>query len=75
MTVFDLKIGAVVTPHQLSNVFRHDFMKWKLGVSFDHLTRMYVVRVQNGEARDVQPYDRIVYLGLRTWKVERRDTY
>lgn len=45
--IFDLKIGCVVTPRQLSNVFQYSFMRWKLGIDYIPNSHLYEIDTQN----------------------------
>lgn len=45
--IFDLKIGCVVTPRQLSDVFQYAFMRWKLGVDYIPNSRLYAIDTRN----------------------------
>lgn len=67
---FDLKLGAVTTPHQLSIVFQPDFMR-RLGVDYDKPYRTYVVRTQGKESFEAKEFEKIVYLGFGQWKKQR----
>lgn len=66
--IFDLKIGCVVTPRQLSDVFQYAFMRWKL----DYIpnSRLYAIDTRNNGKIQVTGDRKIVYLGLGTWKVK-----
>ena len=68
--IFDLKIGCVVTPRQLSDVFQSAFMRWKLGVDYITNSRLYVIDTRNNGKIQVTGDRKIVYLGLGTWKVK-----
>lgn len=61
---FDLKIGSVITPHQLSNVFQYQFMKCKLGIDYSSYSRTYVARSLDGKGFDARFDDELVYLGF-----------
>ncbi len=65
---FDLKVGSVITPRELSNVFQYQFMRYILGISYDTYTRTYVARGANDEGFDVKYNDELVYLGFGQWK-------
>lgn len=45
--IFDLKIGCVVTPRQLSDVFQYAFMRWKLGVDYIPNSHLYAIDTRN----------------------------
>lgn len=68
--IFDLKIGCVVTPRQLSNVFQYSFMRWKLGIDYIPNSHLYEIDTQNSRKIQVAVDQKIVYLGLGTWKVK-----
>lgn len=68
--IFDLTIGCVVTPSQLSNVFQYAFMRWKLGVDCIPNSRLYAIDTLNNGKIQVTGDQKIVYLGLGTWKVK-----
>lgn len=68
--IFDLTIGCVVTPRQLSNVFQYAFMRWKLGVDYIPNSRLYAIDTRNNGKIQVTGDQKIVYLGLGTWKVK-----
>ncbi|WP_240397050.1 hypothetical protein [Lactobacillus crispatus] len=68
--IFDLKIGCVVTPRQLSNVFQYSFMRWKLGIDYIPNSYLYEIDTQNSRKIQVTGDQKIVYLGLGTWKVK-----
>ncbi len=61
---FDLKIGSIITPHELSNVFQFDFMKYQLGVTYSSYTRQYIARSLDDKGIDVRFDDELVYLGF-----------
>lgn len=65
---FDLKIGLIITPHELSNVFQFDFMKYQLGVTYSSYTRQYIARSLDDKGIDVRFDDELVYLGFGRWK-------
>ena len=65
---FDLKIGSIITPHELSNVFQYEFMKYQLGVTYSSYSRQYVARSINDKGIDVRFDDELVYLGFGRWK-------
>lgn len=69
---YDLKIGAVVTPHELSNVFQSQFMKYKLGIAYHSYNRTYVARSADGKDLDAKFNDELVYLGFGCWKKKQR---
>lgn len=68
---FDLKLGAVTTPHELSIVFQYSFMRYSLGVNYDSFSKKCIVRTQGGESFEVSGYEKIVYLGFGQWKKQR----
>ena len=68
--IFDLKIGCVVTPRQLSDVFQYTLMRWKLGVDYITNSRLYAIDTRNNGKIQVTGDRKIVYLGLGTWKVK-----
>ena len=73
---FDLKIGAVVTPRELANVFNYHYMKNVMGIAYDAYDSMnyiYIVRTQGGETIEAKANDEIVYLGLGEWKFYNRE--
>ena len=70
---FDLKIGAVVTPRELENVFNYCYMKNVMGVAYDSMNYIYIVRTQGGETIEAKANDEIVYLGLGEWKFYNRE--
>lgn len=70
---FDLKIGAVVTPRELANVFNYCYMKNVMGVAYDSMNYIYIVRTQGGETIEAKANDEIVYLGLGEWKFNNRE--
>lgn len=45
---YDLKIGAVVTPRELANVFNYHYMKNVMGIAYDSMNYIYIVRTQGG---------------------------
>ena len=57
---FDLKIGSVITPHELSNVFQFEFMKCKLGIDYSSYSRTYVARSLDGKGFDARFDDELV---------------
>lgn len=61
---FDLKIGSIITPHELSNVFQYEFMKYQLGVTYSSYSRQYVARSLDDKGIDVRFDDELVYLGF-----------
>lgn len=65
---FDLKIGSIITPHELSNVFQYEFMKYQLGVTYSSYSRQYVARSLDDKGIDVRFDDELVYLGFGRWK-------
>ena len=67
-TRFDVKIGSVTTPQDLSRVFQFSYMINVLGVNYESYSRKYVIRSLGNEGWDVNPTDEIVYLGLGRWK-------
>lgn len=68
--IFDLTIGCVVTPRKLSDVFQYAFMRWKLGVDYIPNSRLYAIDTRNNGKIQVTGDQKIVYLGLGTWKVK-----
>lgn len=66
---FDLKIGSIITPHELSNVFQYKFMKCKLGIDYSSYSRTYVARSLDGKGFD----DELVYLGFGRWKKNTKE--
>ena len=70
---FDLKIGSVITPHELSNVFQYEFMKYQLGVTYSSYSRQYVARSINDKVIDVRFDDELVYLGFGHWKKNTKE--
>lgn len=70
---FDLKIGSVITPHELSNVFQYEFMKYQLGVTYSSYSRQYVARSINDKGIDVRFDDELVYLGFGRWKKNTKE--
>ena len=70
---FDLKIGSVITPHELSNVFQFEFMKYQLGVTYSSYSRQYVARSINDKGIDVRFDDELVYLGFGRWKKNTKE--
>lgn len=70
---FDLKIGSVITPHELSNVFQYKFMKYQLGVTYSSYSRQYVARSINDKGIDVKFDDELVYLGFGRWKKNTKE--
>lgn len=62
---FDLKIGSIITPHELSNVFQY---KYQLGVTYSSYSRQYVARSLDDKGIDVRFDDELVYLGFGRWK-------
>ena len=70
---FDLKIGSIITPHELSNVFQYEFMKYQLGVTYSSYSRQYVARSINDKGIDVRFDDELVYLGFGHWKENRKE--
>ena len=67
---FDLKLGAVTTPHELSTVFQYSFMRYSLGVNYDSFSKKYIIRTQDGESFNADGSTKIVYLGFGEWKNE-----
>lgn len=70
---FDLKIGPIITPHELSNVFQYEFMKYQLGVTYSSYSRKYVARSINDKGIDVRFDDELVYLGFGHWKKNTKE--
>ena len=70
---FDLKIGSIITPHELSNVFQYEFMKYQLGVTYSSHSRQYVARSINDKGIDVRFDDELVYLGFGHWKKNTKE--
>lgn len=70
---FDLKIGSVITPHELSNVFQYEFMKYRLGVTYSSYSRQYVARSLDDKGIDVRFDDELVYLGFGRWKKNTKE--
>lgn len=70
---FDLKIGSIITPHELSNVFQYEFMKYQLGVTYSSYTRQYVARSLDDKGIDVRLDDELVYLGFGRWKKNTKE--
>ena len=70
---FDLKIGSIITPHELSNVFQYEFMKYQLGVTYSSYRRQYVARSINDKGIDVRFDDEPVYLGFGHWKKNTKE--
>lgn len=70
---FDLKIGSIITPHELSNVFQYEFMKYQLGVTYSSYSRQYVARSINDKGIDVRFDDELVYLGFGHWKKNTKE--
>lgn len=70
---FDLKIGSVITPHELSNVFQYEFMKYQLGVTYSSYSRQYVARSLDDKGIDVRFDDELVYLGFGRWKKNTKE--
>ena len=70
---FDLKIGSIITPHELSNVFQYEFMKYQLGVTYSSYSRQYVARSINDKGIDVRFDDALVYLGFGHWKKNTKE--
>lgn len=70
---FDLKIGSIITPHELSNVFQYEFMKYQLGVTYSSYTRQYVARSLDDKGIDVRFDDELVYLGFGHWKKNTKE--
>lgn len=70
---FDLKIGSIITPHELSNVFQCEFMKYQLGVTYSSYSRQYVARSINDKGIDVRFDDELVYLGFGHWKKNTKE--
>lgn len=70
---FDLKIGSVITPHELANVFQYQFMKCKLGVDYSSYSRTYVARSLDGKGFDARFDDELVYLGFGHWKKNTKE--
>lgn len=70
---FDLKIGSIITPHELSNVFQYEFMKYQLGVTYSSYSRQYVARSINDKGIDVRFDDELVYLGFGRWKKNTKE--
>ena len=69
----DLKIGSVITPHELSNVFQYEFMKYQLGVTYSSYSRQYVARSINDKGIDVRFDDELAYLGFGHWKKNTKE--
>ena len=70
---FDLKIGSIITPHELSNVFQYEFMKYQLGVTYSSYSRTYVARSLDGKGFDARFDDELVYLGFGRWKKNTKE--
>lgn len=70
---FDLKIGSIITPHELSNVFQYEFMKYQLGVTYSSYSRQYVARSINDKGIYVRFDDELVYLGFGHWKKNTKE--
>lgn len=70
---FDLKIGSVITPHELSNVFQYEFMKYQLGVTYSSYSRQYVARSLDDKGIDVRFDDELVYLGFGRCKKNTKE--
>ena len=70
---FDLKIGSIITPHELSNVFQYEFMKYQLGVTYSSYSRQYVARSLDDKGIDVRFDDELVYLGFGRWKKNTKE--
>lgn len=70
---FDLKIGSIITPHELSNVFQYEFMKYQLGVTYSSYSRQYVARSINDKGIDVRFDDELVYLRFGHWKKNTKE--
>lgn len=70
---FDLKIGSVITPHELANVFQYQFMKCKLGIDYSSYSRTYVARSLDGKGFDARFDDELVYLGFGHWKKNTKE--
>ena len=70
---FDLKIGSVITPHELANVLQYQFMKCKLGIDYSSYSRTYVARSINDKGIDVRFDDELVYLGFGHWKKNTKE--
>ena len=70
---FDLKIGSIITPHELSKVFQYEFMKYQLGVTYSSYSRQYVARSINDKGIDVRFDDELVYLGFGHWKKNTKE--
>ena len=70
---FDLKIDSIITPHELSNVFQYEFMKYQLGVTYSSYSRQYVARSINDKGIDVRFDDELVYLGFGHWKKNTKE--
>ena len=70
---FDLKIGSIITPHELSNVFQYEFMKYQLGVTYSSYSRQYVARSINDKGIDVRFDDELVYLVFGHWKKNTKE--
>lgn len=70
---FDLKIGSIITPHELSNVFQYEFMKYQLGVTYSSYSRQYVARSLDDKGIDVRFDDELVCLGFGHWKKNTKE--
>ena len=70
---FDLKIGSVITPHELAKVFQYQFMKCKLGIDYSSYSRTYVARSLDGKGFDARFDDELVYLGFGRWKKNTKE--
>lgn len=70
---FDLKIGSIITLHELSNVFQYEFMKYQLGVTYSSYSRQYVARSLDDKGIDVRFDDELVYLGFGHWKKNTKE--
>ena len=70
---FDLKIDSIITPHELSNVFQYEFMKYQLGVTYSSYSRQYVARSINDKGIDVRFDDELVYLGFGHWEKNTKE--
>lgn len=69
MIKFGLKIGAITTPGELSNVFQYAFMKYQLGIWLEH-PNVYKMNFENGGVASVKADTPIVYLGFCTWRLK-----
>lgn len=57
----------------LANVFNYHYMKNVMGIAYDSMNYIYIVRTQGGETIEAKANDEIVYLGLGEWKFYNRE--